>query len=126
MPDLGREVAWFIDLGTVHETAEVNLSARELGVAWKGRRRLACGEALVRGRNRLKIEVANLWIHHVLAHDPADPARQLRGAGPDAALAETVGIRWGTYGEVPPTEVPPAGLLGPVRLIPMKKVRARL
>ena len=34
-------------------------------------------------------------------------------------VAETLGIRWGIYGEVPPKTMPPSGLLGPVRLLPL-------
>jgi hypothetical protein len=126
IPDLGEDVEWFIDLGAVHDTAQVRLNDRDLGAAWKGTRRLACGGAIARGANRLRIDVANLWIHHVLAHPPGDPARRLKGIGPDPEVAETAGIRWGTYGEVPPEQVPRSGLLGPVVLVPMKRVRVRL
>lgn len=122
VPDLGRDIEWMLDLGVVHETAEASLNGRDLGAAWKGPRRLRCGDALRAGRNHLRIAVANLWIHHVLAHEPGDPKLQLRGWGPYPALAETAGIRWGTYGEVPPESVPPSGLLGPVRLVPWKRV----
>ncbi|HXE79991.1 MAG TPA: glycosyl hydrolase, partial [Vicinamibacterales bacterium] len=122
VPDLGDEVEWVLDLGTVHETAEAFLNDRSLGAAWKRPRRLACGDAVRAGRNHLRIAVANLWIHHVLAHKPGDPALELRGFGPHPALAETAGIRWGTYGEVAPEEVPPSGLLGPVRLVPWRRV----
>jgi hypothetical protein len=87
---------------------------------------LPCGAALARGSNLLRIEVANLWIHHVLAHPPGDPARRLKGVGEDTAVAETAGIRWGTYGEVPPERVPASGLLGPVTLVPMKRVTLAL
>jgi hypothetical protein len=124
--DHGEDRVWFIDLGAVHETAEVTLNGRGLGAAWRGLRRITCGDALVSGRNRLRVEVANLWVHHVLAHPPGDPRRRLKGVGPDKDVEETVGIRWGTYGEVPPEKVPPSGLLGPVRLVPMKRVHARL
>jgi putative ABC transport system ATP-binding protein len=40
-------------------------------------------------------------------------------------VEETVGIRWGRYGEVKPETMPPAGLLGPVRLVPLKRVRVK-
>ena len=123
LPDLGVDVEWFVDLGEVRETAQVFLNGRDLGAAWKGTRRLPCGDALKRGANDLRIEVANLWIPHVLAHPPGDPARHLKGVGADPAVAETAGIRWGTYGEVPAEKVPPSGLLGPVRLVAMKRVR---
>ncbi len=122
VPDVGSDIEWFIDLGRVHETAQVALNGRDLGAAWKGLRRLPCGRAIARGTNHVRVEVANLWIHHLLAHPPGDPARKVKGVGPDAALAETAGIRWGTYGEVPPERVPPSGLLGPVRLVPLRIV----
>jgi hypothetical protein len=111
-PPLGSDLEWVIDLGQVHETAEVSLNGRSLGVAWKGLRRLDCGSALRTGRNRLRIEVANLWIHHVVAQPPTD----WRG------VEETMGIRWGRYGEVAPDTLPPAGLLGPVRLLARKPI----
>jgi hypothetical protein len=126
LPDLGDEIDWFIDLGEVHETAHVFLNGQDLGAAWHGRRRLACGASMARGSNHLRIEVANLWIHHVLAHPPGDPARHLKGVGADLAVAETAGIRWGTYGEVPAEHVPASGLLGPVAFVPMKRVRMAL
>jgi hypothetical protein len=106
-------VEWTLDLGAVHETAEVRLNGRELGAAWKAPRRLSCGDALVAGPNHLAVEVANLWIHHVAAGPPPPEWK---------VLEETVGIRWGRYGEVPPERVPPSGLLGPVRLVARKRV----
>jgi hypothetical protein len=114
-PEGGEEAEWVLDLGTVHETAEALLNGQPLGAAWKGLRRLACGGALRRGRNQLKIEVANLWIHHVVAR----PAPDLR------EIEETFGIRWGRYGEVKPERIPPAGLLGPVRLLAVKRRAGR-
>ena len=115
-PALPPGIEWRIDLGTVHETAEVTLNGAPLGAAWKGLRRLACGSALRPGRNHLKIEVANLWIHDVASR----PAPDL------AALEETYGVRWGRYGEVKPEAIPPAGLLGPVRLLPFRSLRVPL
>jgi hypothetical protein len=126
LPQLGTDIEWFIDLGEVHETAHVWLNGQDLGAAWKGNRRVACVGAVVAGPNHLRIEVANLWIHHVVAHPPGDPMRHLKGVGLDPAVAETAGIRWGTYGEVPADTLPASGLLGPVQLVAMRRVRARL
>jgi hypothetical protein len=112
LPPPGSGLDWEIDLGHVHETAEVWLNGRALGAAWKRPRRLPCGTALVAGRNELRIEVANLWIH-AMVERPA-PAEW-------AVLEETVGIRWGRYGERKPDALPPAGLLGPVRLLPFPR-----
>jgi hypothetical protein len=107
------DVEWSLDLGSVHETAEAFLNEEALGAAWKGLRRVACGSALRAGRNRLKVEVANLWIHAMAARPPVDYR----------AVEETFGIRWGRYGERKPERLPPAGLLGPVRLLPQRRVR---
>jgi hypothetical protein len=103
------DAVWELDLGTVHETAEAWLNGRPLGAAWKRPRRLPCAGALRAGRNTLRVEVANLWIH-AMAGRPAPEEWK--------TLEETVGIRWGRYGERAPDAIPPAGLLGPVRLLP--------
>jgi hypothetical protein len=115
-PAAPDDVEWVLDLGVVHETAEVSLNGQGLGAAWKGLRRVPCGAALRPGRNHLRVEVANLWIHDRVAR-PTPDRRELE---------ETYGIRWGRYGEVPPETVPPAGLLGPVRLLPFRRVVARI
>ena len=98
MPSVGAGVDWEIDLGAVHETAEVWLNGRPLGAAWKRPRRLPCGTALVRGRNELRIEVANLWIH-AMVERPEPPEWK--------TLEETAGIRWGRYGEAQARRPPP-------------------
>lgn len=110
--ELPSGVDWVIDLGAVHETAEVFLNGTELGAAWKGFRRLPCGNALKQGPNHLKVEVGNLWIQKVESLPKPDYK----------PVAETFGIRWGTYGESKPPSLPPSGLLGPVRLVPSKRV----
>jgi hypothetical protein len=117
VPALGEDVEWEIDLGAVHETADVTLNGQPLGAAWKSPRRLECGAALRAGRNELTVEVANLWIHQMLTR-PSPPEWK--------AVDETFGIRWGRYGETKPESVPPSGLLGPVRLVPWKRVRIRV
>lgn len=109
--ELQDGVEWLIDLGRVHETAEVFLNNLDLGAAWKGLRRLPCGSALKKGSNHLKVEVGNLWIQRAQSLVKTDLK----------AVAETFGIRWGTYGERKLAELPPSGLLGPVRLLPRKR-----
>jgi hypothetical protein len=109
---LPSEVEWVLDLGTVFETAEVVLNGVPLGAAWKGLRRLPCGQALRIGRNLLQVDVANLWINNMVSRPAVDYS----------ALEETFGIRWGRYGEVKPEKLPPAGLLGPVRLLPLRRM----
>jgi hypothetical protein len=112
VPDLASGVEWVLDLGEVHETAEARLNGKPLGAAWKGSRKLNCSAALQKGSNHLVVEIGNLWIQHV----HAQPKPDLR------ALEETFGVRWPHYGEIEPKQIPPSGLLGPVRLVGLKRV----
>lgn len=105
-----KDIEWMLDLGAVHETAEVTLNDIPLGAAWKGLRRVSCSGAVREGSNRLKIAVGNLWINRV----ESLPKLDLK------PLSETFGIRWGTGEEKMKPPLPPSGLLGPVRLIPLK------
>ena len=116
LTSLGKQIEWAVDLGIVHETAEVVLNGIDLGSAWTGSRAVRCGNALKPGANHLKVEVGNLWIHRVQSLPKPDRK----------ALAETFGIRWGTYGEIKPETIPPSGLLGPVQLTPRRQWVARL
>jgi hypothetical protein len=116
LASLGEQIEWALDLGIVHETAEVVLNGIDLGSAWKGSRILRCGNALKPGANHLKVEVGNLWINRVQSLPKPDRK----------AVAETFGIRWGTYGEIKPEKIPPSGLLGPVQLMPRRKWAATL
>ncbi|MGH9397838.1 MAG: glycosyl hydrolase [Terriglobia bacterium] len=108
--DPGKDIQWMLDLGAVHETAEVTLNGVPLGAAWKGLRRVSCDGVVREGPNRLKIEVGNLWINRVESLPPRD----------FKLLAETYGIRWGADEEKTKPPLPPSGLIGPVRLIPLK------
>jgi hypothetical protein len=111
VPEGGEGLEWWLDLGSVHETAEASLNGAALGAAWKGARRLKCTAALQAGRNQLAVRVGNLWVNDYYSR----PKRNLK------PVAETFGIRWGTYGEIPPKTMPPSGLLGPVRLVPLRR-----
>ena len=105
------DIDWTLDLGVVHETAEVELNGVALGAAWKGSRKVSTKTALRPGKNQLQIEVANLWIHKVVNSPPWDRRR----------VAETYGARWGESDVPVPGQLPPSGLLGPVRLVPFKR-----
>jgi len=116
LEDPASEARWFIDLGAVFDTAEVEINGRRIGDAWMRPRVLECTESLQSGANHIRIRVANVWIHHVLAAPKPDYSK----------LEASYGIRWGRYGEVPPESIPPSGLLGPVQLVSGRAFRKRL
>ena len=90
-----------LDLGVVHELAEVSLNGAEVGTAWHLPFRLDITAALKAGPNILEIRVANLWVNRLIGD---------KQPGADA-IAFTV---TGTYEATAPLR--PSGLIGPVTL----------
>ena len=103
----GRRVS--LDLGDVRDVAEVFVNGQSAGILWKPPYRAALTSLVKPGDNHLKIEVMNQWINR-LAGDQGLPA--------DKKLTRT-NITFDGYRGTPGTwQVQPAGLLGPVRLLP--------
>jgi hypothetical protein len=96
----GRRV--YLDLGDVRELAEVSVNGKSAGVLWKPPFRADITSLVNSGANKLKIEVMNLWINR-LSGDLKLPA--------DKKFTRTniTSDSW---------RIQPAGLLGPVRLLP--------
>lgn len=90
-----------LDLGLVGVMAEVRVNGIPVGTAWHAPFRLDIGRALRRGRNRLDIRVADLWVNRLIGD--AQP-----GAKPIAFTTIP------TYGASAPLR--PSGLIGPVTM----------
>ena len=88
-----------LDLGKVHEISEVVLNGKALGVRWWGRHQYAAGDALRAGRNTLEIKVTNMAFNY---------CRSLKQSATCSYWVNRSGRK----------EPLPAGLIGPVRLIP--------
>jgi hypothetical protein len=103
----GRKVQ--LDLGDVRELAEVFVNGKSAGVLWKPPFRADITSLVKPGDNLLKIEVMNMWINR-LAGDQNLPAEK---------KFTRTNITFDGYRGKPGTwQVQPAGLLGPVRLLP--------
>lgn len=92
----------WLDLGDVHELAEVSINGQMVGAVWHAPFRLNLGTAVRRGQNRLEIRVANLWVNRLIGD-----------AQPNVAEKAT----WTalpTYRTDAPLK--PSGLIGPVTL----------
>ena len=93
----------WLELGAVHDLAEVSLNGHALGVLWKPPYRVNLTAAVHAGANQLAIAVTNLW-----------PNRLIGDAQPDAAVK---------YGYTVPqfyqadAALLPSGLLGPVQVL---------
>jgi len=98
-----------LDLGDVRALAELFVNGKSAGVLWQAPFMADITTLVKPGRNELKIEIMNMWINR-LTGDQSLP--------PDERLTRT-NITFDGYRGKPGTwEVLPAGLLGPVRLVP--------
>lgn len=118
-----------LDLGEVHNLAEVLLNGRDLGVLWKQPFRIDVTGALKPGRNELEIRVTNLWVNRLIGD-----AKQMAGLGVIFSGRNDAIRKWPAWvpRDAPPTGVPvtfstwrqwtgeeplqPSGLIGPVSL----------
>lgn len=97
-----------LDLGTVRETAAVEINGQSAGVAWMRPFQLEVTDLLRTGTNRISVAVTNLLINKVLGDGPIDYA----------AVIARYGDRFPGGDEWEDIREPlPSGLLGPVRLI---------
>ena len=128
-----------LDLGRVHDLARVVVNGRDLGVLWQAPFTLDIGPALKPGANRIEIAVTNTW-HNRLVGDEQHPADfewgEDRG---DKGHAMKAYPGWFLKNQARPetrrkcfvvwyyhrkdTALLPAGLLGPVRLLPLASAR---
>jgi hypothetical protein len=91
-----------IDLGAVGDVAEVRINGQLAGTAWQAPYRVEIGRWMKRGRNRLDIRVANLWVNRLIGDQQPGAKRVTYTATP-------------TYTADAPLR--PSGLIGPVRLM---------
>jgi hypothetical protein len=104
---LGRRV--YLDLGDVRELAEVFVNGKSAGVLWKAPFRADITSLVKPGVNKLKIEVMNMWINRLTGDQNL----------PEEKKFTRTNITFDGYRGKPGTwQVQPAGLLGPVRLLP--------
>lgn len=139
---LGKDRAFYLDLGRVSVIAEVTLNDRDLGVLWKPPFRVEVTDALRAGVNELLVRVVNLWPNRLIGDEqlPADcewvtPAMSYKGWGealdhwpqwllenkpsPTGRVAFTTWKHW-----TKDDALLESGLLGPVRIVARIRVSA--
>lgn len=113
----GRHV--HLDLGDVREVAEIYVNDRSAGVVWKPPFRVDITSFLKPGTNVLKIEVMNLWINRLTGdmNLPENERFTKTNIRSDGATPKVPAEPWHTE---------PAGLLGPVRLLPSAHISVKI
>jgi hypothetical protein len=108
----GREV--HLDLGDVRELAEVFVNGKPAGILWKAPFRLEITTLLKPGGNELKIEAVNLWINRLVGDMKLPQNKKFCRTNMTPYMRSIGGDEtW---------KVQPAGLLGPVRVLPAARV----
>lgn len=107
---------WMLSLGDVRESARVRINGQEVATLWAVPYRCLIGKYLRSGKNTLEVEVTNLPANRIADMDRREVKWRIFKDINIAAL----GYKKGTYAGWQPV---PAGLLGPVSIIPMKDLR---
>ncbi|MEJ6009576.1 glycosyl hydrolase [Novosphingobium aquae] len=92
----------WLDLGDVRELAEVSINSKPAGAAWHPPYRVEIGSAVKKGKNRLEVKVANLWVNRLIGDRQPGATKLTWTAMP-------------TY--KPDAPLRPSGLIGPVKLL---------
>jgi hypothetical protein len=123
-----------LDLGDIYSIAEVRVNGEEVGVVWKKPYNIDVTRYLEEGSNKLEVTIANTWINRIIGDEslPTDivydhegsiftngrlkdlPAWFYSGSKPDSVQRYTF-TTWQHYNE--DSELPPSGLVGPVRVV---------
>ena len=117
-----------LDLGKVGDVAEVTLNGQAVGVAWMQPYQLDITEAIRSGTNHLELLVTNTADQLCLgAGDTAGCARGARSPlRKNREYLHPRGNGPGTTQEKEFHPLPPSGLIGPVRIIPLRRVTLEL
>jgi hypothetical protein len=62
----------WLDLGEVHNLAEVVINGKSVGIVWKKPFRVEISEALQAGKNKLEVKVTNLWVNRLIGDQQPD------------------------------------------------------
>lgn len=115
MEYVDSELKYMLDLGDVRELADVQLNEDSLGIVWHKPFAIDISQALKKGVNKLKIEVANEWNNRLVGDGKLPEDERVTNTnivnGPKA---------WSDpWGEVP---LQKAGLLGPVLIKKFERI----
>ncbi len=105
---LAPQRALWLDLGVVHEMAEVRLNGVDLGVVWKPPFKVDITQAARRGRNVLELQVTNTWRNRLIGDYGKSAADRTTQVVPMLRKGQP----WLPGG--PGSTLSPAGVLGPV------------
>ncbi len=117
----------YLDLGTVKNLARVSVNGRDCGIVWTAPWQAEITTAVRPGKNDLQVEAVNLWPNRLIGD--ASLPKEKRRTVTNVRTYDT--LTSGTYGckicearqaAGRPAELLPSGLLGPVRIISVRRI----
>jgi hypothetical protein len=122
----------YLDLGKVNTIAELKINKKDFGILWTLTKVIDITDALkADGNNQIEIRVTNLWPNRLIgdAHLPDDAERNPNGTltqwpawllqGHPIPNGRETFCMWNLWKK--DDALQPSGLIGPVRLLPVKK-----
>jgi hypothetical protein len=108
-PAINKNARYWLDLGDVKNLAEVIVNGKNVGITWKKPFRIDVTEALKEGSNSIQVKVTNTWVNRLIG---------------DAQPGVTNKIAYTTMPFYKAdSQLPPSGLLGPVKLVATTPVK---
>ena len=94
--------ALWLDLGEAREVAEVTVNGKQAGFAWHAPYRIDISDQMKKGKNRVSIRVANLWVNRMIGDAQPGATKVAWFSGP---------------GYTKSAPMRKSGLIGPVTLV---------
>jgi hypothetical protein len=113
------ELDLLLDLGKVGQIAEVIINGKNAGVVWMRGQNLEISKLVKTGENKMEVLVINTLINRVSAMKEPTPVPPELVPVYGSAATQTPGSLPREFGFQP---LPASGLMGPVVIIPVKKV----
>ena len=113
------ELELLLDVGKVGQIAEVFINGKNAGVIWMRGQNLEISKLIKIGENKMEVLVTNTLINRVSAMTEPNPVPAELVPVYGSAPAQSPGSLPREFGFQP---LPVSGLMGPVTIIPVKKV----
>lgn len=121
-----KDIKLTLDLGKVGNVAEVELNGEKVGIAWMRPYRLDITTAAKQGRNHLTVLVTNTLINRVSGFKEAPPVPEELVPRYGRAPTDYTGGADALHREIGFKPLSLSGLMGPIRIIPVKRVTISL
>ena len=117
---VNNDMELLLDVGKVGQIAEVFVNGKNAGVIWMRGQNLEISQLVQTGENKLVLLVTNTLINRISAMTEPNPVPENLVERFGSAPTPTPGSLPREFGFQP---LPASGLLGPVKIVPVKKVR---